>query len=40
MNYSIQSNKSPGNDGLTKEFYKHFTNKMKNPLMNCIMQAR
>ena len=29
---SMQNNKSPGNDGLTKEFYETF--------MNSIMEAR
>ena len=37
---SMQNNKSPGNDGLTKEFYKTFWNEIKHPFMNFIMQAR
>ena len=37
---SMQSNKSPGHDGLTKEFYKTFWNQIKQPFMNSIMEAR
>ena len=37
---SMQNNKSPGNDGLTKEFYKMFWNEIKHPFMNSIMEAR
>ena len=37
---SMQNNKFPGNDGLTKEFYKSFWNEIKNPFMNSIMGAR
>ena len=36
----MQSNKSPGHDGLTKEFYKTFWNQIKQPFMNSIMEAR
>ena len=36
----MQNNKSPGNDGLTKEFYEMFWNEIKNPFMNSIMEAR
>ena len=36
----MKKNKSPGNDGLTKEFYKTFWNERKNPFMNPIMEAR
>ena len=37
---SVQNNKSPGNDGLTKELYKMFWNEIKNTFMNSIMEAR
>ena len=37
---SMQNNKSPGNDGLTKEFYKTFLNETKHLFMNSIMEAR
>ena len=36
---SINNNKTPGNDGLTKNFYETFWNKMKTPLMKSINQA-
>ena len=36
----MQDWKSPGNDGLTKEFYQYFWNLIKNPLMNSIKEAR
>ena len=28
---SMENNKSPGNDGLSKEFYEYFWNEIKNP---------
>ena len=31
---NIKTNKSPGHDGLTSEFYKHFWYIIKNPLLN------
>ena len=37
---SMQNNKTPGNDGLTKEFYETFWNEIKNPFVNSIMKAR
>ena len=36
----MHNNNSPGNDGLTKEFYETFWNKIKHPFMNSIMEAR
>ena len=35
----MQNNKSPGNDGLTKEIYETFWNEIKNYFMNSIMEA-
>ena len=37
---SMQNNKSPGNGGLTKEFYEMFWNEIKHLFMNSIMEAR
>ena len=37
---SVQDCIFPGNDGLTKEFYKYFWNVIKDPLMNSIKEAR
>ena len=31
---SMQNNKSPGNEELTKEFYEMFWSKIKHPFMN------
>ena len=36
---SVENNKSPGNDGLSKEFYKFFWNKIKNPLLASIKRV-
>ena len=36
---SMQDCKSPGNDGLTKEFFEYFLNVMKDPQMNSITEA-
>ena len=33
---SMENNKSPGNDGITKEFYVHFWDILKQPLLNSI----
>ena len=37
---SMQNCKSPGNDRLTKEFYKHFWDEIKDPLINSIKEAK
>ena len=36
---SMKNNKVPGNDGLTKEFYKTFWDELKTPLMESVNQA-
>ena len=36
---SMENNKSPGNDGLTKEFYITFWNEVKAPLLLAIEKA-
>ena len=36
----MENIKSPGNGGLTKEFYETFWNEIKNPFMNFIIEAR
>ena len=35
----MKNNKTPGNDGLTKEFYETFWDVLKTPLMESINQA-
>ena len=37
---SMQNNKFPGNDRLAKEFYQTLWNKIKNPFMSSVMEAR
>ena len=36
---SVENNKSPGNDGLSKEFYECFWDEIKNPILACIHEA-
>ena len=36
---SMKNIKTPGNDGLTKEFYKTFWYELKTPLMEIVNQA-
>ena len=36
---TFSNNKSPGNDGLTFEFYRKFGNRIKIPLMECFEYA-
>ena len=36
----MQYNKSPGNDGLTREFYEMVWNEIRNAFMNSIMEVR
>ena len=35
----MENNKSPGNDGLSKEFYECFWNEIKNPFLASIHRA-
>ena len=35
----MENNKSPGNDGLYKEFYECFWNEIKNPFLASIHRA-
>ena len=37
---SMTSGKSPGNDGLTIEFYKHFWTHIKDPLLNSALYSK
>ena len=36
---SMQNSKSPGNDGLSKEFYKTFWEELKKPFMYAIQKS-
>ena len=36
----IDNNKSPGNDGLTKEFYRTFWNDIKNDYMSSLKESK
>ena len=36
---SMKNNKTPGNDGLTKEFYETFWDEPKTPAMKSVHQA-
>ena len=37
---SFSNNKSPGNDGLTKESFETFWEELKHPFMNSLNQAK
>ena len=37
---SMQNNKTPGNDGLTKEFYETFWNEIKHVFLKSLKQAK
>ena len=36
---NMKNNKTPGNNGLTKEFYETFWDELKTPLMESVNQA-
>ena len=36
----MQNDKSPGNDGLTKEFYEAFWNELKEILVDSVLEAK
>ena len=36
---SMKNNKTPGNDGLAKEFYKTFWDELKTAVMKSVNQA-
>ena len=36
----MQNNKSPGNDNLTKEFYKTFWDELKEIFVNSVREAK